>query len=58
MNLIYAKASNLSISTGILHHVDHIVPLKGQNVSGFHCEYNLQILTATENIKKSNKLLL
>lgn len=54
---IYAECSAINKLTGILHHVDHIVPLRNRKVCGLHCEHNLRVIPATENLTKKNKFI-
>lgn len=52
---VYKECSETTERTGVLHHVDHIVPLQSKVVCGLHNEFNLQIIPAKENLTKSNK---
>ncbi|MEY5099605.1 MAG: Burkholderia phage Mica [Pseudomonadota bacterium] len=53
---IYAEARRISRETGVPHHVDHIIPLQGEYVSGLHVETNLRIVEGAENLRKGNRL--
>lgn len=56
MKTIYEKCAMTTRETGILHEVDHIVPLRGRTVSGLHVPWNLRVITASANRKKGNTL--
>lgn len=50
----YETRYYLTESTGVIHHVDHIIP---GSKGGLHHPDNLQILTASENSRKGAKLV-
>ncbi len=56
IDAIYLEAIRKTEESGVMYHVDHIVPLKGKTVSGLHVAENLRIVSAYENSRKSNKL--
>lgn len=55
INEFYTMAKELENVFPWKQHVDHVVPLQGDGVSGLHVPWNLQILSAKDNITKGNR---
>lgn len=52
---IYDLAARRTRALGVEHVVDHDVPLIHEKVCGLHCEFNLRVVTDTENARKGNR---
>ena len=51
---LFKLSNKKTKETGRQHHVDHIVPLLGKLVSGFHVAGNLRVILADTNLSKKN----
>ena len=50
----YKESQRMSALTGVLHHVDHKIPLQHEDVCGLHVAANLRVILARDNMRKSN----
>ena len=60
-NLVFQEAHDLrqmrNEQTGILWHVDHMIPMQAISVCGLHVWNNIQLIPAIMNMKKKNNML-
>lgn len=53
----YKERERMTALTGVLHHVDHKIPLQHENVCGLHVAANLRVILARDNLSKHNKFV-
>jgi hypothetical protein len=53
INSLYELRKRVSDCIGIVHHVDHIIPISR---GGYHIHTNMQVIPAITNLRKHNKL--
>jgi hypothetical protein len=51
---LYKFSRNISKYLGKEYHVDHIIPLQGELVSGLHVPSNLEVIPSLLNLQKGN----
>lgn len=56
MSQAYELAALRTKIFGFQWHVDHIIPLQGDEVSGLHVPSNLQVIPGYENSRKGNRM--
>ena len=54
---LFKLSNKKTKETGRDYHVDHIVPLQGRLVSGFHVSGNLRVVLADTNWRKNNRYI-
>jgi hypothetical protein len=51
----YDESQRITAETGVVHHVDHMVPLNHWSVRGLHWHMNFAVLPGAENNSKGNR---
>lgn len=51
---VYRECQETTKISGVIHHVDHEIPLHGRLVSGLHVHTNLRVIPAAQNLSKAN----